>query len=478
MLNSAIISFLVYLSLSVFIGLLSARKSRGNVEDYFLGSRSIGPTFVALSAVASNNSGFMFIGIIGAAYTVGISTIWVMVGWVFGDFLAWFFIHRSLRELFEKRTALSFSSFIGSSKHSKSKLLSAVSAIIIIIFLGIYAAAQFKAGSKALHVLFGWDYFTGALIGAFIVGAYCLAGGIRASIWTDVFQSFVMMFSMFFLLVFSIINIGGISTLWKSLFDIDPTLIDIFPPDLKFGFLLYLIGWLTAGLGVVGQPHIMIRAMAIRSAKELKKSRNIYFIWNALFACFSIGVGLCCRVLIPELADFDPELALPKLSNLLLPQVFTGIILAGLFSATMSTADSQILSCSSSFAFDIYPFKTPNTYLLAKVATILVTFLALIIALFGGQSVFTLVVFSWSGLASTIGPLIVIRTFNKFIHPYIGIFCIFNAIATLLLWRFVFQFSDSIYEVLPGVIINFVTYFLLSSLLPKKITQEKSGTKM
>jgi sodium/proline symporter len=453
-----ILSFFGFLGLSTLVGLYSATRKRDTTSDYLLASRNVGPIATGLSAVASNNSGFMFIGLIGTTYMSGISASWLMIGWIFGDYLAWFFVHKKLRELSESRKTLTIPSFIGTGREKRSYPITALAGFITLIFLGTYAAAQLSAGSKALHVLFGWDYSVGAIMGATLCVFYCFAGGIRASIWTDVFQSCVMFFAMSSLFIISIAHIGGFSMLAEKLHGINPQLTQLFTEDLRFGFTLYLIGWLVAGLGVIGQPHIMIRFMAIQSSEEVPLARLVYFIWYTFFSACAIGIGLTCRVLIPEIADFDPELALPRLSMLILPQLFVGVVLAGLFSATMSTADSQILSCSAAITQDMFPWLGNRSFIINKVITVLVTALVLSIALFGSQNVFELVVLSWSGLAATLAPLICIRILHYKLPTTVGVLMMLTAFATILFWRYQLQLSGDLYEVLPGVIANFAVY--------------------
>lgn len=460
MFNSVAISFLFFMGISVLIGLLSVLKKKNTTEDYLLASRDVSPFAMALSSVASNNSGFMFVGLIGTTYLEGLSSIWIMVGWVLGDFFTWPFVHKNLREQSEALKASTIPSMVASSEKGKSLLVASIAGIILVCFLGTYAAAQFKAGSKALHVLFGWDYNTGALLGATITVIYCLAGGIRASIWTDVYQSMVMIFSMSFLCLTAFHEIGGASELFPKLNAIDPNLTLWIPQDLQFGFLLYALGWLAAGVGVVGQPHIIVRAMTIESSKKIKTARNIYIIWYLLFTIAAILTGLLCRVLLPELASFDPELALPRLSQALLPQVFVGFILAGLFSASMSTADSQILSCSASITHDIFGLEPSKSLMANKISTVLVTCIALTIALGGSQNVFTLVVLAWSGLASTLGPLIILRSLGFPLERVTAITMMLTGLSTIIIWRFGLGYSGAVYDALPGILSSFIVFAL------------------
>ncbi len=451
-------SFLFFLLLFVAIGTYSARRRQATTDDYLLASRSIGPWFTGLSAVATNNSGFMFIGLIGTTYTMGVSAAWIIGGWMVGDYLMWFWIHQRLRRNSEREQARTIPSFLAAGLPGNVRWVQIVAGAATLIFLGTYAAAQLSAGSKALHVLFGWQYSAGAIVGACIVLIYCFAGGIRASIWTDVAQSAVMMSAMLLLLVIALRDVGGPAALWAKLAAIDPSLTDPLPRNLRFGFGLYALSWLVAGFGVVGQPHIMVRAMAARSPEDLKVARHVYFGWYLLFTLACLGVALACRVLLPDVGSFDAELALPTLATQYLPPVLVGLVLAGLFSATMSTADSQVLSCSAALTQDIFQ-EWQDSYTKAKLGTVLVTLLVLGIGLTAQQNVFTLVTMSWSALASTLGPLMIVRAYDTQISAKLAVAMMLSGLLTVIVWRQVLGLEEDIYGALPGMLAGFLVYW-------------------
>ena len=242
-----IASFGAFLLLFVIIGILSTLKNRHTSVDYLLAGHSVKPWLVALSAVATNNSGYMFVGMIGYTYSVGLSSVWLMIGWIFGDFLASTFIHKRLRVTTEKERVLSFAGVLSRWHGTDYRILRIVCGIITVAFLGTYAAAQLNAGSKALHVLFDWDYSVGAIIGAVMVLLYCFAGGIRASIWTDAAQSFVMIVAMGLLFFVAVSEIGGVSAFSTGLDNVSPSYMDLFPSNLPFGGIagpfLFVLGW-------------------------------------------------------------------------------------------------------------------------------------------------------------------------------------------------------------------------------------------
>jgi sodium/proline symporter len=465
--NLIAISFFVFLAIFMGIGVYSATRARSGNADYYLAGRDIPPWLAALSAVATNNSGFMFIGLIGMTYATGLSSVWIMAGWVLGDYIAWRTVHRRLRVVSGESFAESIPEILGGeSRGSGRRLLLIVGGLLILFFLGLYAAAQLKAGSKALHVLFGWHYSVGATIGYVIVVAYCFSGGLRASIWTDAAQAIVMAFAMALLLMFALLRLDGLDGLANRLTAIDPQLLIWIPENLEYGFILFALSWVAAGVGVSGQPHIMVRAMAIDSAENIEKARRIYFAYYVPFTAAAILVGLCCRALLGADvgADFDAELALPELTRLLFPDVLVGLTLAGLFAATMSTADSQVLSCSAALTNDTFPEIGAWKYG-AKFGTLLVASVAYAFALYGPDSVFALVVDAWAALASGLGPLLIVRVFRRPIATPAALAMMLAGLGTVLFW---WQLSDgiqnSVYAVLPGMLAGFLVYAIAEAL--------------
>ena len=450
------LSFILFLLLFTGVGIYSASRQQHTTTDYLLASRSVNPWLTGLSAFATAHSGGMFISTIGWTYQVGISSVWLLVGWFLGDYLAWFVVHKPLRIISEETNSETIGAFLAQKTKGYSAI-AAVSALITIAFLGAYAAAQLLAGSKALHVIFGWNYSWGIILGAVIVVAYCFSGGIRASIWTDALQSILMMVAMMMLLVIAVVSCGGIDGLWQQLGEIDPTLVDLVPQGLKYGFGLFMLSWLVAGVGVVGQPHIMVRAMVLDDASKMGITRNIYAVSYIIFSTAAVLVGLSARVLLPNLISDDPELALPQMAIALLPAILVGIILAGIFSAVVSTADSQILSCSAALTQDLFP-RMGRSYKLVKVGTLIVTAIILAIALGSNKNMFALGVFAWSALASGLAPLLILRVWRFPVSATVGVTMMLVGLGTAATWNGVLKLSGSIYEVLPGMLAGFLVY--------------------
>ncbi len=465
---STALTFIAFVALFTVVGLYSATQKQDTTADYLLAGRSVNPWLVALSALSTGQSGFLFTAQVGYAYTIGISSIWLAIGWAIGDYLSWLLVFRQLREASEASNAETVPAFLAQ-KQPGHRWISVVSALITICFLGAYAAAQLLAGSKALNSIFGWNYAWGIVIGAVVVVAYCFSGGIRASIWTDAVQTVVMIGALLLLLVVTVVAGGGAGNIFSALGEIDTSLVALFPANLGWGFLPFFIGWLVAGFGAVGQPHILVRAMAIDSADNMGKARDIRTVCGLITAFAAIFIGLAGRVLLPELAD--SELALLDLSVDLLPGVLVGVMLAGLFSATISTADSQILSCSAALTQDLFPGMA-QSYRLAKVGTLIVTAIVLAIALVNNDSVFSLITFAWSILASGLGVLLVLRSWQKPVPTGVAIAMMLVGVAVATLWR-TNGLSGNMYEVLPGMASGLLIYLGYRAISPM-LDQSKS----
>ncbi|MEM9068596.1 MAG: sodium/proline symporter [Myxococcota bacterium] len=454
-----VVTFLVFLGAFTAVGVASLRKRQDTTEDYLVASRSVHPWLAALSSVATNNSGFMFIGLIGFAYEEGLKAVWLQAGWLTGDLLLWLKAHRRVRERSEQVQVASVPALIAADNDGTiDRVVAAVAGLITLFFLAGYAAAQLNAGSTALHSLFDWPMSVGALLGAAIVVAYSFSGGVRASIWTDAAQSIVMLVAIVALVV-AAMNVVPLSELPAQLHALDPTLVQWAPEDLTYGLALYFLGWVFAGLGAIGQPHILVRTMAIDAPENIGRARFVYMLWFVPFSVAVVLVGLYARAIIPDLqalADAQTvaaaELALPELATRLLPEFLVGVCLAGLFAATMSTADSQLLACSAAVTQDIAP-RWRNSYLASKVATLVVAAVALVFALTADEGVFALVLNAWSALGATLGPVLIVRLAGGRVPRFVALAMMLGGLVVVSVWS-----SDAVYKLLPGMLVPLAIY--------------------
>ena len=462
-------SFCLFLFLFALVGSLSILKKKKTSIDYLLANQEVKPWLAAISAIATSNSGYMFIGQIGFTYVYGLQSIWLMFGLIFGDLISSLFVHKNLRKKSQELKVVSFANLVSKWHGKNYKYVQLFGGIIILIFLSTYAAAQLNAGSKSMHILFGLDYRLGAVIGGIIVLLYCFSGGIRASIWTDAAQSFVMLIAMFLMVFFGISELGGFSSFIDQLYKVSPDYMKWFPStnfsELYLAPYMFIIGWFFSGIGVIGQPHVMVRFMAIDNTNNIPKTRIYYYTWYTLFYSLTILAAFVARLLIPETNNTDPELALPSLALNLLPEFFVGVVLAGIFAATMSTADSQILACTASITNDLLLSKK-NNYFINKLVTLIVTVFVVIIAINDNKNVFNLVLMSWSTLACCFAPLLIINSLKQKVSEFLSLMMMVIPLITLLLWRH-YGLNEFIYEVAPGILSGILTFFFFKVFIKK-----------
>lgn len=453
-------SFLVFLALFAVIGVASVLRKQNNRHDYFVAGGSVSPALVGLSAVATNNSGYMFIGVIGYTFSSGMAAVWLMIGWLAGDFVSSFMVHKRISQESKENGHVSFPALLANWGGKTNVNLQRVCAVISLLFLMAYAAAQLVAGSKALSVLLDWPASAGAVLGAALVLAYCYSGGIRASIWTDAAQSVVMIVAMLILLVVAVSNAGGADQVLSQLREI-PGYMDLYPADLLFpglsGLLMFIIGWAFGGLSVIGQPQIMIRFMTLEDSSKIKQVRAWYYSWFVAFYFMATGVGILARLYFQPDA-FDPELALPMMAQDLLPAWLVGLTLAAIFAATISTADSLVLSCSSALSQDLAPGNVSSMKVI-KGGTVLVVAVSLGLAMLNNQSVFSLVILAWSALGSAFAPLLIARCLNWNSSQSWAIAGVLVGLATVIVWRY-FGLQSYVFEGMPGVILGLVFLYL------------------
>tara|TARA_B100000809_G_scaffold220249_2_gene227882 strand:+ start:3481 stop:4896 length:1416 start_codon:yes stop_codon:yes gene_type:complete len=455
-------SFVAFLLVFVLIGAAATLKSERTGTDYLVANRNVRPWLVGLSAMATNNSGYLFIGAIGYTYASGLESLWVMFAWMAGDFVASMFIHKKMRDIAQQRNSLSFGALVATWNGQNFKYVRLLAGVITVLFLGAYAAAQFNASSKALYVVFGWDYSVGAIIGSVIVLIYCLAGGIRASIWTDAAQVVVMFLAMGLMLIIGINEIGGVDTFFTNLGDVSPTYLNLFPTTIGNGVVavaLFILGYVAGGVGIVAQPHVMSRFMALDDSAHMRQARAYYYGTYFSFCAVTFLVGLSARLVFPDTSAFDAELALPMMAVQLLPDVLVGLILAGVVAASVSTADSQILGCSAALTEDIIG-QQESSIKLRRIATAVVTAIALGISLFAVSSVFALVLYAWSVLAAAFAPLIIIYALGEKLRESTALTLMIGCTFVALGWR-ALGWDAMMYDVAPAMISGLGFYFLV-----------------
>ena len=456
-----ILSFLLFMGFFAAVGLSSIRVKENTTDDYLVAGRGMHPGLAALSAVSTWNSGYMFIGFIGFTYTIGYSVIWIGLASTIGQIVAWIWLYKFIQEQANERGVRSLSSLVSRvSGAPEAKLAAALS----VLFLSVYAAAQLTSGGKALFAMMGWSELIGILIGFVLVVAYCYAGGIRASIWTDAAQSCVMIVGSVLLCWVAMGEVGGFNGLHDGLNSQNENLTDMFPPNLKLGVTLWVFAFFLGGLGVAGQPQVVSRVMTLGTDRDRKQAMIWFFVWQTPFILLMLIIGLASRVTFTS-SDFDPELGLPMMAMETLGPFWVGLILASIFAATMSTADSQVLACTAAITDDIIP-KWSQNHTMTKVVTLLVALLATTISIAGqyipgGDSVFALVVLAVYGLGGIFIPMLTIRWMGYEPDTFHSIVMMVSALVAVIVWRLV-GLNNDIFESVPGMGAAFTAHFVMT----------------
>ena len=445
------------------IGFLAAKKSQKSGEDYFLASQGMSPYLLAFSSSASKYSGFMFIGLMSVAYTSGTAVIWLAAGILFGYLLVYAPVVIKLQKINTGGWALSIGELVtfwqGENRIWTRRLIGGLT----LFFFTIYAAAQLRSGGKILQSFFDQPAYIGILLSSIIILFYCWSGGIRASIWTDCFQSLTMVVSLILIIATMVIKAGGVTPLITQFIEIgqpgSPE-VTLIPQNLSIGgpsgFILFLLGSLSIGICALGNPHIVIRAMSLKTAKDAQKFIITNYLFELLFVPLFVIVGLLTRVILVDTNVTDSELSLIWSAEKILSPITLGIFISGFFSSALSTADSQIISCSSSLVRDL-PEPPKDSFMLAKIGTVFITVLATLVAIFAKGSIFSLVIFAYSGLGVSIGSILILRLLNLNLPEWGVILMSLSGFATVIIWTQL-GLNSMVNQSLPGWIVTFLIF--------------------
>ena len=457
-----LLSFLLFMGIFAGVGLASMFVKQDTTDDYLVAGRGMHPALAALSAVSTWNSGYMFIGFIGFIFIQGYSGLWIGLVSTLGQAVAWIWIYKFIQKEGSERGVRSLSSLVSKTAGAPEAKLAGV---LSVFFLAIYAAAQLVAGGVALRTMLGWSEVMGILIGFVLVVAYCYAGGIRASIWTDAAQSCVMIVGSSILCYVAVAEVGGLSGLHGTLKDIDPGMVNLFPADLTFGVTLWIGAFFLGGLGVAGQPQVVSRVMTLKDDNDRKQAAIWFFVWQTPFIALMFIIGLACRAIFLDLDASQAQEGLPLLAIEVLNPFLAGVILASIFAATMSTADSQVLACTAAITDDVKP-EWSQEHATTKMVTIAVAIFATLIALVGqmfpgfGDSVFALVVLAVYGLGGIFVPLLLVRMMGYEPDTEHTVWMMTAAMSAVIVWS-VSGYGEDIFPSIPAMSAAFATHFIL-----------------
>ncbi len=462
-------TFIAYLIMMLAIGVI-AYKRTSNSTDYFLGGRSLGPWPAALSAGASDMSGWLLLGLPGYAYAAGFEAFWLAGGLLVGTWANWLISAKRLRTYSITTESLTLPEYLSRRFNDNSKLIQTISAFFILLFFLFYTSSGLVAGGKLFETVFGLDYTTAVIIGTVCVVSYTLFGGFLAVSWTDLVQGLLM--SAALLIVPIAAMNGGLGQLSSDLHNINPELLTLWNDakgePLSAIAIISLAAW---GLGYFGQPHILARFKATRSNKDLVTARRIAVIWTALSMVGAMLVGLVGLIYVtnsgaPKLDDGEKIFML--LVNAMFHPVIAGILLAAILAAIMSTADSQLLVSSSAMAEDLYKqilkkdATSEEIVRVGRFAVILISLIALVLAMTPDSSVLGLVSYAWAGFGAAFGPAIVLSLYWPRMNRNGALAGIVVGGVTIVLWK---QFTGGwfdVYEIVPGIILSTLSIVIVS----------------
>ena len=502
-----LIAMIVYMAAVVAIGVIFAKRANASSDNYFLGGRSLGPWVTAMSAEASDMSGWLLMGLPGVAYWCGLAdAFWTAIGLAVGTYINWLIVSKRLRRYSIKAgNSVTLPEFFSNRFREKNPVILMISAIFILIFFTVYASSCFVTCGKLFSTLFGSSYVSMMLLGAVFVLLYTVLGGFLAESASDFMQAIVMIIALVTVLGTGIHAAGGVFAVAENLRDIpgfleffgmaNPTLTEggtqavvngspVFGEKLPYGFLS-VVSMMAWGLGYFGMPQVLLRFMAIRDEKELPRSRRIATVWVLISLAAAILIGLVGRALHPTalLTGGDAENIFILLSTSLLPALLAGFIMAGILAATISSSDSYLLIAASAFAKNIYKgvvkkdASDKQIMWMSRLVLVVIAVVAALIALDENSVIFTLVSFAWAGFGATFGPLMLFSLFWKRMNRAGAVAGMVSGGVAVFVWKLLLKPIGGvfgIYELLPAFLISCVFIVAVSLLTapPSKEIEE------
>ncbi|MDI2587584.1 sodium/proline symporter [Psychrobacillus sp. NEAU-3TGS] len=464
--------FCVYLVVVFVIGIMAERRMSKSEEGYFLGDRNFGPWATAISAGATDTSGWIFIGAAGYAYTAGISTMWMLPGFIVGYLINWFAVAPRLRKEGEELGALSLVDYFSLKLKDRKNMIKIVASIIVIIFFTAYLASQLTAAGKALNSIVDFDYSWGLVLSAVFVLGYSVFGGYNSAVLTDLFQGLLMLAVLLLFPAYMIFfEFGGPVEFFHILYTLDPVLLSYAggaTGAAAFGIIVGLVGF---GLGEPGQPHIVQRFLSAKDDKTVRQASLIAMFWVVVVMMGSNLLGLIGRILIPDLTD--PEYVFPTLVGDTMHPIIAGVVIGAIFAAIQSTFSSQLMTVTQSFASDLLKVITKKTYTneqmikISRITMLVFGIIATGIALMDIQAVFELVLYAWAGLAASFGTVLLLVLYTNLVTKWGAVWGMITGTVVTMVWINT-PWVAYMYELIPAAIISVIVILVVS-----KFTKEK-----
>lgn len=471
--NPLIIGLIIYSLIILGVGIRAARLNR-TLEDYLLADRRLGPWVAAFSERASGESAWLLIGLPGLAYATGLTTVWVGIGCCAGIAFSWFVVARRLREETERVGALTLADYFAARFHDTNHVLRITATAIILFFFTFYVAAQFLAAGKVLNFYLNIPPVAGMLIGAVLVLFYTAAGGLFAVSWTDLVQGIIMLITLAVLPIAVLVELGGPAGLQTRLAAFGGTYLLAAPGDTAWLAFSGVIGSLAIGLGYMGQPHLVLRFMAISSPEAVRSGRMIAIGWAliAFFGAILIGLtGLAHfgpDAMGPGQAIADQEQLMPLMARTFMPEWLAVLMILGAIAAMMSTADSQLLASASAISEDVYrrlinpDASQARLVALGRWATLGIGVIGFILAWKANNFVYDMVLYAWAGLGSAFGPPLVLALHWRK-ASWAGMLAGFiSGTVTVVAWYNIPVLNGLLYEMIPGFLVSLCATVLFS----------------
>ncbi len=485
-----ILAIVIYLCGMLYIGIAYSKKN-STTDDFYLGGRKLGPLVTAMSAEASDMSSYLLMGLPGLAYLSGLADVgWTVIGLAAGTYLNWLIVSKRIRRYSHALGAITIPDFFAKRYGDKKNILTAIAAVIIIIFFIPYTASGFSACGKLFSILFGMNYMVAMIISAVIIVTYCAFGGFLAVSTTDLIQSIIMTIALFIVIGFGVVQAGGIDAVMANA--------SALPGYLSFTQTyvassgtaspytpLMMVSMLAWGLGYFGMPHILLRFMAIEDEEKLSISRRVASVWVVISMTVAIligiiGYGMSKAGVIPALEGSGTETIIIEIARHLsqfgiFPALIAGVIMAGILAATMSTADSQLLTAASSISQNIMQdffgvkLSEKKAISIARGTVITIAVIAIFLARDPNSSVFQIVSFAWAGFGATFGPVVLFALFWKRSNKWGALAGMVSGGIMIFVWKFAIAKLGgpfAIYELLPAFLIACVFNIVVSLLTP------------
>ena len=491
-----LVSMIVYMTVVIGIGLYFAKRANESSENYFLGGRSLGPLVTAMSAEASDMSGWLLMGLPGVAYWYGLSdAVWTAIGLAAGTYLNWLFIAKRLHNYSViAGNSITIPDFFSNRFKEKNKIIMTISAIFILVFFTVYASSCFVTVGKLFNALFGFKYQYMMILGAAFVLFYTYIGGFLAETASDTMQAFVMIIALVTILVVGTVAAGGAAKVIENAKSI-PGFFEFFgiaSPKVTDGVqhvvngapqfnakgeygLYTVLSTLAWGLGYFGMPQVLLRFMAIRNPDELKTSRRIATVWVVISLVAAVAIGIIGKAVFPTalLTYSDSENIFIVLSSNLLPALLAGFVMAGIMAATISSSDSYLLIAASAFSKNIYQHlikkdaTDKQVMNISRIILVVISIIGIFIALDENSVIFTIVSFAWAGFGATFGPITIFSLFWKRTTREGAIAGMLSGGIMVFVWRLILKPLGGlfgVYELLPAFIVSCIFIYAVSKM--------------